>query len=90
MTTTTVPPDLTLKIFNDSGCQTYLVGCRASGQALLVDPKAGKRAVYEKALADYGLTLAAVCDTHTHADHLSDSAAWIRKGVKLWMGAATR
>ncbi len=78
-----------LKTFADSGCQTHLIGCTATRQALLIDPKAGKRAVYEKALADYGLKLAVVVDTHTHADHLSDSAAWLARGVRCAMGAAT-
>lgn len=87
---TALPPrELVLKSWNDSGCHTHLVGCTASRQALLIDPKAGKRAIYDKALADYGLVLAAVVDTHTHADHLSDSAAWLKRGVRCFMGRAT-
>ena len=81
--------DVVVKSFNDSGCIAHLIGCAKTRKALLVDPKAGRRAAYEKALADYGLTLAAVLDTHTHADHLSDSAAWIARGLPLYMGAAT-
>jgi glyoxylase-like metal-dependent hydrolase (beta-lactamase superfamily II)/rhodanese-related sulfurtransferase len=83
------PRAVVVKTFNDSGCHAHLIGCTATREALLVDPKAGKRAVYEKALADYGLRLAAVVDTHTHADHLSDSAGWITRGVRCYMGAAT-
>lgn len=79
-----------VKSFVDAGCQTHLIGCTATREALLIDPKAGKRAVYEKALADYGLRLAVVVDTHTHADHLSDSAAWLARGVRCAMGAATK
>jgi glyoxylase-like metal-dependent hydrolase (beta-lactamase superfamily II)/rhodanese-related sulfurtransferase len=82
--------DVIVKTFNDSGCFAHLIGCAATRQALLVDPKVGRAAVYQKALADYGLTLAAIFDTHTHADHLSDSAGWLRRGMPLWMGAATR
>ncbi|MSR46953.1 MAG: MBL fold metallo-hydrolase [Planctomycetes bacterium] len=86
----TAPPhELVLKSWNDSGCHTHLLGCSVTRQALLIDPKAGKQAVYEKALADYRLTLAGVVDTHTHADHLSDSAAWIARGVRCFMGQAT-
>ena len=76
-----------LKTFNDSGCIAHLVGDRATRAALLVDPKAGKRAVYEKALKNLDLKLAAVLDTHTHADHLSDTAAYLELGLPLYMGA---
>jgi glyoxylase-like metal-dependent hydrolase (beta-lactamase superfamily II)/rhodanese-related sulfurtransferase len=81
--------DVVVKSFNDSGCIAHLIGCAATRQALLVDPKVGRGGVYQKALADHGLTLAAVVDTHTHADHLSDSAAWLERGVPLWMSAKT-
>jgi glyoxylase-like metal-dependent hydrolase (beta-lactamase superfamily II)/rhodanese-related sulfurtransferase len=80
---------LILKTFNDSGCFAHLVGDPQSREALLIDGKAGKRAVYERALKDYDLKLAGVVDTHTHADHLSDSAAWVKLGLPLYMGAAT-
>jgi len=78
-----------LKTFNDSGCFAHLVGDPKTRAALLVDGKAGRRAVYERALKDYDLKLAGVVDTHTHADHLSDSAAWVKLGLPLYMGAAT-
>jgi glyoxylase-like metal-dependent hydrolase (beta-lactamase superfamily II)/rhodanese-related sulfurtransferase len=78
-----------VKIVNDQGCHSYLIGCPETRQALLVDPKVGRRAAYEKLLANYDLRLAAVLDTHTHADHLSDSAAFVKQGVKLYMSAAT-
>lgn len=80
---------LILKTFSDSGCFAHLVGDARTRRALLVDPKAGKLAVYEKALRDYDLVPVAVLDTHTHADHVSDSATWLRRGVPLWMGART-
>jgi len=81
--------DVVVKTFNDSGCLAHLIGCAATRQALLVDPKAGRGGVYDKALADFGLELAAVLDTHTHADHLSGTAAWIQRGLPLWMSAKT-
>lgn len=79
----------TLKTFSDSGCLTHLVGCRATGQALLVDPKLGKRTSYLRTAADFGLRIVAVADTHTHADHLSDSLAFLDAGNELWMSAKT-
>lgn len=81
--------DVIVKTFSDSGCFAHLIGCARTRAALLVDPKVGRRRVYEKALADFGLKLVAVVDTHTHADHLSDSAAWVKRGLPLSMGAAT-
>ncbi|MEO6326312.1 MAG: MBL fold metallo-hydrolase [Thermoanaerobaculia bacterium] len=81
--------DVTLKCFPDSGCIAYLVGCTRSHQALLVDPKAGKSATYRAAAASFGLHIVAVLDTHTHADHLSASAAFVHEGVELWMSAQT-
>lgn len=81
--------DVTLKSFTDSGCIAFLVGCARTGKALLVDPKAGKSATYREAAANFGLEIAAVLDTHTHADHLSASAGFAREGVELWMSAQT-
>ncbi len=60
-----------------SSTYTYLLGDRASGQALLIDP------VFEHArrdlalLRELGLKLLATLDTHVHADHVS--AAWLIK-----------
>jgi glyoxylase-like metal-dependent hydrolase (beta-lactamase superfamily II)/rhodanese-related sulfurtransferase len=78
-----------VKIFGDSGCQAYLVACPETKKALLVDPKAGKTKVYEKALADFGLELEAVADTHTHADHLSGSIDFLRRGLPVYMSKMT-
>lgn len=81
--------DVTLKSFADSGCLAYLVGCARTGEALLVDPKAGKAATYRDAARSLGLKVVAVLDTHTHADHLSASSGFARDGVELWMSAKT-
>lgn len=82
--------ELILKSFTDSGCLAHLVGCARTRKALLVDPKAGKGATYRNAAANFGLEIIAVLDTHTHADHLSGSAGFLREGVELWMSARTR
>lgn len=78
-----------VKIVNDQGCYSYLIGSRATREAMLVDPKLGRRDAYEKLLDRYRLRLVAVVDTHTHADHLSDSAAFVARGVTLYMAANT-
>lgn len=81
---------LAIKCFTDSGCSAYLIGCRATGKALLVDPKVGKQALYQQTARDYGLSIVAVLDTHTHADHLSGSSVLAKNGVELWMSASTQ
>ena len=61
----------------NSSTYTYLIGCEHSKKALLIDP------VFELARRDLalidelGLTLAIVCETHCHADHVT--AAWLLK-----------
>lgn len=78
-----------VKIVNDQGCISYLVGCPTTREAILVDPKLGRRDAYKKLLLNYRLKLTAVVDTHTHADHLSDSASFLKDGVTLYMAANT-
>ncbi len=81
---------LTLKTFTDAGCFALLIGCTKTRRALLVDPKHGKHEVYRRAAKDFGLEIAAVLDTHTHADHLSDSAAFAKEKVELWLSEKSR
>ncbi len=78
-----------IKAFVDSGCQSWLIACPSTNRALLVDPKVGRAAAYDKALADFGWTLTAALDTHTHADHLSDSTAWLARGIPVFMSRHT-
>lgn len=82
-------PHPVVKIFNDSGCETYLIGCPVTGEALLVDPKAGKTTTYTKLLGALQLTLTTVIDTHTHADHLSASTEYLKSGVRVLMSRHT-
>jgi glyoxylase-like metal-dependent hydrolase (beta-lactamase superfamily II)/rhodanese-related sulfurtransferase len=56
---------------NNSICKTYLLGCEATGRALIVDPVSTRTDRYLAMLAYHGLTLDYVLDTHTHADHRS-------------------
>jgi glyoxylase-like metal-dependent hydrolase (beta-lactamase superfamily II) len=54
-------------------CKCYLVADRASGKAMLVDPRRDFVDHYLQAVKARGLTLAMTVETHTHADHLSGS-----------------
>ena len=58
-----------------SGTYTYLLGGRAGGEALIIDPVQEQVERYLTLLAELGLTLAKVVDTHVHADHISGMAA---------------
>jgi glyoxylase-like metal-dependent hydrolase (beta-lactamase superfamily II)/rhodanese-related sulfurtransferase len=55
------------------GCQSYLVGCTATKAAVLIDPELSRIDLYRGLLAQYGLSLKYIVDTHTHADHFSAS-----------------
>ena len=54
----------------DLGCASYLVGDRADGAALVVDPSL-RIEQYVEAAAEEGVRLERVLETHTHADHVS-------------------
>ena len=55
----------------DSSTFTYLLGCRESGKAVLVDPVLDTVERDLQVLQDLGLELAVTLETHVHADHLS-------------------
>lgn len=54
-----------------SSTYTYLVGCEATGQALLIDPVVNSIDRDLAELQRLGLTLALTLDTHIHADHIT-------------------
>ncbi len=55
------------------GCQSYLIGCRDKCVAALIDPEISQLDRYQGLLAQHGMRLRYVIDTHTHADHFSAS-----------------
>lgn len=55
------------------GCQSYVVGCEASRAAVVIDPELSQIDRYRGLLAQQGLSLRYIVDTHTHADHFSAS-----------------
>ena len=65
----------------------YLVGCQKTGEALLIDPLRDID-LYVAAAESEGLTIAAVAETHIHADFLSGARAFAeRYGAKLYLSA---
>jgi hydroxyacylglutathione hydrolase len=65
----------------------YLIGCEATGKALLVDPERDVDR-YLRLADDKGLSIEAVVETHIHADFLSGARelAW-RAGLKIYLSA---
>jgi hydroxyacylglutathione hydrolase len=55
---------------DDLGCASYLVGCEACGEAVVVDPAYAIEQYLEEA-AHRGVRIVRVLETHTHADHVS-------------------
>jgi glyoxylase-like metal-dependent hydrolase (beta-lactamase superfamily II)/rhodanese-related sulfurtransferase len=66
----------------DLGCASYVIGCQAVGEAVVVDPPLATEPVLE-ACQRHGARLVGVVETHTHADHVSGhgvlaaAGAWI-------------
>ncbi len=67
--------ELIFRQLNPHACRTYLVGGKSSSEVVLIDPVLEHVAQYIELLEKENLTLTHVIDTHTHADHISGSAA---------------
>jgi hydroxyacylglutathione hydrolase len=67
---------------------SYLIGCSASGEALVVDPNRAVD-VYVQAAASEGLRIAHVTETHIHADFVSGARELShRTGARLYLSGA--
>ena len=61
------------RIYDEDLAQaSYFIGCQATGEAIVVDPRRDARAYVEKA-DQHGMRITAVTETHIHADYLSGS-----------------
>lgn len=71
---------------SDTGCLSYLLSDPIARTAVIVDP--GREvAPYLAALAEGHLRLAAIIETHTHADHLAGHAELAhRTGAPIYLG----
>ncbi|WP_019158963.1 MBL fold metallo-hydrolase [Brevibacterium senegalense] len=59
------------RIYDEDLAQaSYLIGCQASGEALVIDPRRDLSEVLSRAQA-HGLRIMAVTETHIHADYLA-------------------
>src|SRR5690625_7522078 len=59
------------RIYDDDLAQaSYLIGCQAEGEAIVVDPRRDVD-VYVRVAAENDMRIVAVTETHIHADYLS-------------------
>ena len=74
----------------ESGCLSYLIGCAQAGEAIVVDPGRDRVDEYVRLARKKGLKVAAILETHTHADHISGNRdlAAITKAPILMHGAS--
>lgn len=73
-----------------SSTYTYLLGDRASGAAVLIDPVFEQVRRDTALLGELGLKLIATLETHVHADHVT--GAWLlkrRTGSRIMLAAAS-
>jgi hydroxyacylglutathione hydrolase len=69
---------------------SYLIGCAASGEAIIIDPLRDVEP-YIAAAASEGVRISAVTETHVHADFLSGSRDLAtRTGARLYLSGEGR
>jgi hydroxyacylglutathione hydrolase len=74
-------------IYDDALAQAaYLIGCPASGEAIVFDPQRDVDRYVEAAKRE-GLKLVAAAETHIHADFLSGCRALAELAVKVYLSA---
>ncbi len=66
---------------------SYLVGCQATGEALVVDPDRDVEMYLKTAMVE-GLHIIGVTETHIHADFVSGAHELAARGAKLFLSAA--
>lgn len=62
---------------------SYLIGCQASGEAIIIDPMRDIDR-YEKLAEKEGLSIVAAAETHIHADYLTGLRELAERGVKVY------
>lgn len=62
---------------------SYMIGCQATGEALIIDPLRDVDQYYTSAKEE-NLKITAAADTHIHADYISGLREFAEKGVKIY------
>ncbi|MTI86987.1 MAG: MBL fold metallo-hydrolase [Balneolaceae bacterium] len=72
------------QIFEEKLAQyAYLIGCQASGEAIIIDPMRDIDR-YQKLADKNDLKIVAAADTHIHADYLTGLRELAEKGIKVY------
>jgi len=75
----------------ETGCASYLLGCGGKGVCAVVDPHPDFIDRYLEAAEKGGMRVAAVIDTHVHADHVSANRELAaRTGAPLYLHESAR
>jgi sulfur dioxygenase len=75
----------------ETGTYTYLLACKKTRQAILIDPVIDNIAHYLQLIKELELTLVAALDTHVHADHITALGALREQtGCTSMMGEPSR
>ncbi|MFN7914408.1 MAG: MBL fold metallo-hydrolase [Vicinamibacterales bacterium] len=61
----------------------YLVGCPATGEAMVIDPQRDVDRYFDEA-ARHGLRLVAAADTHIHADYVTGLREMAERGLRVY------
>ncbi|WP_217133359.1 MBL fold metallo-hydrolase [Leucobacter chinensis] len=74
------------RIYDEDLAQaSYLIGCQAQGEAIVVDARRDT-GVYERIASANGMTIVAVTETHIHADYLSGTRELAAKtGARVYV-----
>jgi len=72
------------QIFEEKLAQySYLIGCQATGEAIVIDPMRDIDRYYKTAEQE-NLNIVAAADTHIHADYLTGLREFAEKGIKVF------
>jgi hydroxyacylglutathione hydrolase len=61
----------------------YIIGCQASGEAIVIDPMRDIQQYFEIA-EEENLKIVAAADTHIHADYISGLREFAERGIKVY------
>ena len=61
----------------------YLIGCQATGEAILIDPERDIDR-YVRVAEKNGLNIVAAADTHIHADYLTGLREFAERGIRVY------
>ena len=72
------------QIFEEKLAQySYLIGCQATGEAIIIDPMRDIDR-YKEIAQDEDLNITAAAETHIHADYLTGLREFAEEGIKIY------